>query len=260
MTRQEQIDTIYKCFKKFGVNRHSIRFLMKRKAYLNYKTISFSHRKLPCPIYLRGGGEEANADFTIFDQIFLDGHYAIDFGFQPEVIVDCGANIGFATVFFKSQFPDARVICIEPDASNYEMLCKNTEHLKNITLYQSGLWNKPAHLIIENPFDCNKFGCIVKDVESESAETIQSVTVKQIMEEQDIRLIDILKIDIEGAEKEVFSSDYDYWLSKTRVIIIELHDYIKEGCSKNFFNALLKYDFKIQISGENIICFINHTT
>jgi hypothetical protein len=98
---------------------------------------------------------------------------------------------------------------------------------------------------------------MVKEVEAESTKSIRAVTIREIMEEQQIDFIDVLKIDIEGAEKEVFSSDYDYWLSKTRVIIIELHDSMKEGCSKTFFESLGKYDFKTGISGENIICFMN---
>ncbi|GHT54336.1 hypothetical protein AGMMS49982_18870 [Bacteroidia bacterium] len=192
----------------------------------------------------------------IFDQVFLDNSYPVDYGFQPDVILDCGANVGFATVFFKNQFPNAKIVCVEPDSGNYEMLCKNTQNFKDVILYKAGLWNKSAHLIIENP-DADAPSFVVKEVEAASPESIKAVTIKEIMEEQQIDFIDILKIDIEGSEKEVFSSNYDYWLPRTRVIIIEMHDRMKDGCSKSFFEALVKYDFKIELSGENIICFIN---
>mgnify|MGYP000361339186 CR=1 FL=1 len=55
---------------------------------------------------------------------------------------------------------------------------------------------------------------------------------------------DLLKIDIEGAEKELFSENTDYWLGKVNMIIIELHDWMRKDCSKNFYSAIKKYKYK----------------
>ena len=65
--------------------------------------------------------------------------------------------------------------------------------------------------------------------------------------------IDILKLDIEGSEKEVFSAGFENWMPKTKVIIIELHDAMKPGCSRAVFAAVNKYNFSFNIKGENII-------
>ena len=65
--------------------------------------------------------------------------------------------------------------------------------------------------------------------------------------------IDILKLDIEGSEKELFETNFEDWLPKTKILIIELHDAMKTGCSKSVFNAISKYDFSFSIKGENII-------
>jgi hypothetical protein len=65
--------------------------------------------------------------------------------------------------------------------------------------------------------------------------------------------IDILKLDIEGSEKEVFETGYEHWLPKINILIIELHDKMKKGCSRAVFNAISKYDFSFDIKGENII-------
>lgn len=71
------------------------------------------------------------------------------------------------------------------------------------------------------------------------------------------RNIDLLKLDVEGAEKEIFSVNYENWLPYTKVIMIELHDRFKHGCSKAFFSAVAKYDFSFSIRGENCILVNN---
>ena len=53
--------------------------------------------------------------------------------------------------------------------------------------------------------------------------------------------IDILKIDIEGAEKELFMDNYKTWLGKTKVIVIELHDRLDKEISGIFFKAVNNY-------------------
>lgn len=78
-----------------------------------------------------------------------------------------------------------------------------------------------------------------------------------IMEQQGKSQIDLLKLDIEGAELELFAEDYQHWLSNTQILMIELHDWFRKGCSKSFFSALLHYDFSITPKGENFICIQN---
>ena len=65
--------------------------------------------------------------------------------------------------------------------------------------------------------------------------------------------IDIIKIDIEGSEKEVFAIHTDLWLPKTKTLIIELHDRIVPGCSKTVFKQISKYDFSMEIMGQNLL-------
>ena len=69
--------------------------------------------------------------------------------------------------------------------------------------------------------------------------------------------IDILKMDVEGSEKEIFESNYEHWLSKTKCLIIELHDRMRKGSSDSVFAAVSKYNFTKLESGENVV-FINN--
>ena len=83
--------------------------------------------------------------------------------------------------------------------------------------------------------------------------TVRSFTLKEIMDKYNSSTIDLLKVDIEGAEKELFSSNYEYWLPRTKVLIIETHDRLKQGCSKSIFAALASYNFSLDIKGNTLI-------
>lgn len=82
----------------------------------------------------------------------------------------------------------------------------------------------------------------------------KTVTVAKLLKDSGFDEIDLLKVDIEGAEKEVFgAADVDEWLPKVKVIAIELHDRMKDGCSYEFFKAVSKYQWHFAFRGENLI-------
>ena len=70
-----------------------------------------------------------------------------------------------------------------------------------------------------------------------------------------IDTVDIFKIDVEGAEKELFSANYEKWLEKTNVIIIELHDSFRDGCTEELNNATKSYKFSRKERKGHVILF-----
>jgi hypothetical protein len=76
-----------------------------------------------------------------------------------------------------------------------------------------------------------------------SLDAVNALTMDKLLEIAQTDTFDILKLDIEGGEVELFSSNYETWLDKTNVIIIELHDRLRDGCSKNLYSAASHYDF-----------------
>src|SRR5262249_45179752 len=99
------------------------------------------------PIYLRNG----TSDIPTFEHVFVWGDYDWPVPAQPRLIIDGGANIGCAANYFAIRYPEARIIAIEPDASNYQMLERNTAAYTNIARIQAGIWCRSARLKIENP-------------------------------------------------------------------------------------------------------------
>lgn len=229
-------------------------FLLKRTIRKN-GIVKFLHPEFCSkPIFLRNN----TTDITMFHQVIYNLDYNFDYGFEPKVVLDCGANIGLASVYFKNKFPASKVISIEPEQSNFDLLVRNTQEYDNVFCLKYGLWNATCHLNIEDK-GLGNCGFIVSETDACGPHTIKAITISEIMQQYNLDLIDILKIDIEGSEKELFESGYENWLPKTRVIIIELHDNLKLGAAESFFKALSNYNYTLTISGENVIVFMNQT-
>lgn len=191
-----------------------------------------------------------NVDVTTLFQIFFGEEYKIDFPTPPETIVDCGANIGLSAVYFANKYPNATIIAIEPDSRNFEFLKKNTARYINIHCLQRAVWPTAAAMEIVDPGN----GGWSLQTKVCATGTMKSITLHEVMQKYDFTKIDLLKIDIEGAERELFGSHYEHWLSKTSAIAIELHDFLQPNTSDNFYKAIQPYHFKIRSQGENLVC------
>jgi len=249
----QKAELAYRQIKKIGCNVSTLQLIRKIFFCKKNNLICYISKHYKNPIYLRAN----TSDIAVYDEVILKESYRINTPIEATTILDCGTNIGLSAVFFKNRFPKATIICVEPELSNFEMLLKNVEQYNNVITYHAGIWNKSTYLTVMND-KAEKYAFMVCETETISDNTIRAISITDIMKENHLEVIDILKIDIEGAEKEIFSSDYDYWMSKTKLIVIELHDRMKSGCSKAFFDALTHYNFEIVIREENIFCFMKH--
>jgi len=191
-------------------------------------------------------------DIHLFKQIFILREYGIKINIKPKFIVDAGANVGYATLWFNQKFPDAKIISIEPESSNFEVLRENTMNIDNIKILKKGLWAKKSFLkIIDN--GVGKWGFSTEEVGVEDSYDIEGIGVDDILANTDFNCIDILKLDIEGAEKELFSENFESWLPKVNILIVELHDEFKEGCARALYSAIEGHDFEETRRSENVI-------
>lgn len=206
--------------------------------------------KIKSTIFLR----KNTTDLTVFYQVFLAKSYAIRIIEEPKVIIDCGANIGMSTVFFKNRFPNAKVIAVEPETRNFELLKKNTEVYKDMVCLNKGIWSDSAPLKIFND-QSGEWGFMVKEMISKTEDTIDAISINDIISDFELKQIDILKVDIEGSEKEMFEKNFEQWLPLVKILIIELHDGLRAGSSKSFFKSICKYDFNLYRNNENFIIY-----
>lgn len=211
----------------------------------------FSSSRYGAVFYLR----KNFSDKYTFKQVFLDDQYNINLPFAPQTILDGGANIGLASAYFAHRYPGAAIVAIEPSSSNFEMVVKNTKAFKQVKAYNKGIWNKNVHLAIINKAD-HENAFMVEETSPDNPEAIPAVSIESIMRGEGWETIDILKLDIEGSEKEVFESDYRYWLPRSKAVIIEIHDHMRKGAGNAVFKAITQYHFSFMMHHENLI-FIN---
>lgn len=199
-------------------------------------------------IYLR----DNLADRKNFIHIFIKKEYEINLDINPEVIIDAGAYIGLSTIFFANLYSNAKIISIEPEKSNFEILKLNTEQLKNVTILNNAIWNKDGILNVVD-VGLDKWGFIVDERENRfnNSQVIEGITINYLIKTFSLNKIDLLKIDIEGSEKELFSFGYEEWIPHVNCIIIEFHDRIKPGCYETVNTLLTKYGFIRINKGQN---------
>jgi FkbM family methyltransferase len=177
------------------------------------------------------------SDIAVFCENLVDDQYEWEYPKSPNIIVDAGANIGLTAVLYANKYPQARIFAIEPEPSNFEMLKKNTKLYPNITAVHAALWKEDCDLEILNPeVDLWGFwGFQMRKPESAGDPgrkgLARGITLRELMTKYSIDYIDLLKIDIEGAEKEVFEGSTE-WIDEVGAIVIELHDRFKPGCSR----------------------------
>jgi FkbM family methyltransferase len=174
------------------------------------------------------------------------------------LIVDAGANIGASPIYFLSIVPDALVVAVEPDFGNFELLSKNVEGL-SVVATRAAISSTPGWA---RAFDVGEgfWGYRTQRIDSCMVPgSVPSVTVNAIYEQHSSGLYPFLvKVDIEGAEMELFSSNTE-WVSRTPLIIIELHDWLlpKSGCSRPFLRCISDLDRDFVSIGENIFSIAN---
>jgi FkbM family methyltransferase len=192
------------------------------------------------------------SDYAIFMEVLVRKEYSLPFSFNPKTIIDAGGNIGLTAAFFSSRFPDAVVVTVEPDKENFETLTGNVTPYKNITALNKGIWTHTSFLnVIDKGHGESCF--TVEETNTPTAASVAAIAIHEIMQEQQWETIDLLKIDIEGTEKNIFEKGYEQWLPYTKVLVVETHDRMKKGCSAAVFKAVGQYNFSCTVAGENFL-------
>lgn len=199
---------------------------------------------LKYPVYLR----VPSSDVRVFAQIFIRNEYKFDVNRDPDFIIDAGANIGLASIYFANQFPNARILAIEPEKENFEILVKNVKPYPNVQPVLGALWGERTEVEVVDHGLGNWGFMIEASTDSGSSATsshqkVEGMTVDMILDSHDVQKVCILKLDIEGAELEVFRNSSS-WIDRVDSLIIELHEHMKPGCNRSFYSATSGFDIE----------------
>jgi FkbM family methyltransferase len=196
-----------------------------------------------------------SSDVPTFRQVFVKDEYGFETDRPPRTIVDAGANIGLASILFANRYPGARIVAIEPEAANFALLQANVAPYPAIIPVQAALWCTDGEIDLLDP-GLGHWGYMIDPPESPEhgparvCHRVRALTVERVIDEFGLGRLDLLKVDIEGAEREVFS-DTSRWIDRVDAIIVEEHDRLKPGCSASIRKGTPDFTTQWQ-QGENL--------
>jgi FkbM family methyltransferase len=186
----------------------------------------------------------------LFREIFVRQVYRIETTNLEPLVLDCGANLGMATLFFKFLYPKCRVKCFEPDPSTFQLLEKNVEYnrLDGVELFNVALWDETGTI----DFFCDSAtrGTLLMSTNlarmKGAALKVPTRRLSEFIDEE----VDYLKLDVEGAELRVMQELSDSGkLRNIREMAIEYHHRIpgEQSAMSGFLGILEKNHFEYQI-------------
>jgi FkbM family methyltransferase len=158
------------------------------------------------PFSLAATGEGRRVSFTAWTyidilvarEIFLDRDYRVPADLEPRTIVDLGANTGISVRFLRALYPSAEIVAAEPDPANFEHLEANTSGDGSIRLVKAAVGLESGR----TRFYPGKDGweSSLEPRRDSHAIDVDLVTVPDLLAEVGASQVDLLKLDIEGAE------------------------------------------------------------
>ena len=234
-----RLRVVYRAFRTLGTTA-TLQLFHRKVAGLFFKDSARRIYRIRVPGYsnpiaIRGGN---GSDGLVFYQIFVRRDYDAvrDLG-NPAFIIDGGANIGLASIYFLNRYPRVSIVAVEPDPANLAICRQNlAPYGDRVLLVQGAVWSKCGRLVLERQeLDwCTRVG----PPEEGAKPTVEAFDIPSLMERGRANKIDLLKLDVEGSEAEIFARDL-HWLEAVRNISIELHS---DKCEQVFLAALRRYE------------------
>ncbi|BET68976.1 hypothetical protein ASA1KI_38940 [Opitutales bacterium ASA1] len=187
----------------------------------------------------------------VFNMVFCGQEYECLSDLRSiENIVDLGANCGFSGVALLHLFPESRLIAVEPDPRNFEVCSRNlSAYGGRVEMLKGAVWDQCGLLSLETGVyrDGKEWSSRVHRASPENPGDVAAYDMYEIMQIGGFRTIDLLKVDIEGAERVVFGGLRRGWLDCVRNICIELHD---ADCKSAFIDSMSFFECDMSFAGE----------
>jgi FkbM family methyltransferase len=209
----------------------------------------------------------SDSDLQVLRQIYIRREYDLDRFVQGKwvraayerilqrgrtpLIVDAGANVGYASRFFASRYPRAKILCVEPDRFNAAVCRRNLSHLPNVEVVEAAIGSGRGYVRVER-----SEGESWKTRTAISESGVALVTMADLKARRGADQTDflIVKIDIEGFESELFAAATE-WVREPAAIIVELHDWMLPGArtSRHVQRVMMEEDRDMLLMGDNLV-------
>ena len=218
-------------------------------------TVTLSIRR---PYRLRLTIRTESSDLWGIKETFLDRAYQIvtDAVRQCRTLIDLGANAGLASLYFQGAYPDVRILAVEPVPETVDVLKQNlADGLRDgrHQVIQCAAWSdeRPLAIVPGPQPDAYTYISTRALADDDAAmPTTRGKTMQQLIDASGFTEVDLLKIDIEGAERELFRGHL-LWLERVRTIAIEFHDGSREDIG--FDRLMHAYGFTIVAENSHTV-------
>jgi FkbM family methyltransferase len=181
------------------------------------------------------------ADIFTLAEVFRERQYMVRSRVPARpLIIDAGANIGLATVWFLGQYPGARVHCFEPEPSNAALLERTVGSIEGVVVHQAAVGRDEGETLLHlSPYSAMHS---LKESSPESRTVpVHVYELARYLRDHDIRAIDVLKLDVEGSELDVLEGLGDR-LADVSVIVGEFHETLVDESA--FYGHLAAFGFR----------------
>lgn len=180
--------------------------------------------------------EEFNADLMKVNELKFS---------ENPIIIDIGANVGIVSFYFAKKYPKAKIFAYEPHPLNYENLVKGIKANKidniypfNLAVFSKSGLDVKIHLHENNTSASSVFRYLPED----PYVNIKTISLEDIIEQNNISYVDFLKIDCEGAEFDILENTEMFYQEEIPVknMFIEFHKFMEKLDNRNVNEALEK--------------------
>jgi len=215
------------------------------------RAVSLQPTRIRYPLEIR---MQASSDPDVFDQIF----HRREFDFlkhirNPQVIIDAGANVGYVSALFLSEYKHSFVLSVEPELTNHLQCMKNLRPYGDRSqLLHAAVWHTKGELMLSRGTfgDGREWATEVREAHDGEIGDVYAWDIPSLIMMCPRPTIDLLKIDIEGSEIALFSRDIK-WLDHVKNMCVELHG---AACEQAFRAATASYRFDELQCGEYTVC------
>ena len=204
-------------------------------AYLKPKCLNY-------PVALRAN----KFDYQVFAKVFVWGGYRNLVDRNTQFIIDAGSNIGLSVAYFARMAPQAVIVAIEPEGGNVEILQRNTATFgTRIRIVSQALTSGSRRLSLDDSKGRPDGYRFYDDASGE----IAGITIDDLVQQEEwTGEIDLLKVDIEGGEYDLFLNGDLKWLGRVKYLVCEIHD---RPDKKKLEDKILAEGFEIKRRGED---------
>lgn len=195
-----------------------------------------SLRKPPVRLAIRGAMDLWAVKETYLDEFYTRYSEPVQDGWT---VVDIGAGVGDFAILVAYSHPYNRVIAYEPFPESFELLVRNLaqNNIANVMPRQEAVWNETGEISLD--LSAGEPLQIASHADEEGGKVrVPSVTLAEVLAQQELERIDLLKLDCEGAEYPILMSAPPETLRKVDRIIMEYHD-LNEGQNYQVLGAFL---------------------